>query len=204
MGNINDRLMYVRYGSIRRISFNCLCAKKGSPNLKEVAMNKRSVIFCLSVLFVFLSGMVFAQEDIKSHPSCKYCGMDRAKFAHSRVLINYDDGTTVGTCSIHCAAVDSALNIDKTPTATRVGDYGTKTLVDVEKAFWVLGGNKMGVMTKRAKWAFGLKEDAEKFTKENGGQIVSYEQVITAAYEDMQQDTKMIRDRRKLKRMEKK
>lgn len=167
-------------------------------------MNKRSLLFCFSVLFIFLAGLVFAEEDIKSYPSCKYCGMDREKFAHSRVLINYDDGTVVGTCSIHCAAVDFALHIDKMPTATLVGDYGTKTLVDVEKAFWVLGGDKMGVMSKRAKWGFALKEDAEKFTREHGGQIVSYDQVIKAVYEDLDQDTKMIRERRKLKRMEKK
>lgn len=35
-----------------------------------------------------------------------------------------------------------------------VGDYNTKRLIDAEKAVWVIGGGKQGVMTKRAKWAF--------------------------------------------------
>jgi len=167
-------------------------------------MKKMVLLLSFIALPFLFSGFVFAQEDIKAHPSCKYCGMDREKFAHSRVLIEYDDGSSLGTCSIHCAAVDLALHIDKTPKIIWVGDYGTKALVDVEKAAWVMGGNKMGVMTKRAKWAFAKKEDAEKFKAENGGEVASYDQVIKAAYEDMYQDTKMIRERRKMRRMEKK
>jgi copper chaperone NosL len=167
-------------------------------------MRKLFLALSFIVLSLWLTGIVFAQEDVKAHPSCKYCGMDREKFAHSRVLIDYDDGTTVGTCSIHCAAVDLAIHIDKTPKAVWVGDYSTKSLTDVEKAFWVIGGNKMGVMTKRAKWAFVKKEDAEKFKTENGGEFAAYDQVVKAAYEDMYQDTKMIRERRKMRRMEKK
>ena len=64
----------------------------------------------------------------------------------------------------------------------------------------MIGGNKMGVMTKRAKWAFENKGDAERFIKENGGQPADFEQAIKAAYEDMYQDTKMIRERRLEKR----
>jgi hypothetical protein len=128
--------------------------------------------------------------------------MDREKFAHSRMLVEYEDGTSLGTCSLHCMAVELALNIDKTPKATLVGDFKEKTLLDVEKASWVIGGSKMGVMTKRAKWAFGKKEDAEKFKAENGGDLASFEQAIKASYEDMYADTKMIRERRKMKKMQ--
>jgi len=147
-----------------------------------------------------VSGLVFAQEDIKKHPACKYCGMDRGKFAHSRIFIEFDDGTTEGTCSLHCAAVDLAVHIDKTPKTLWVGDYNTKKLIDAEKAFWVIGGSKMGVMTKKAKWAFEKKEDAEKFMNENGGKSGAFEEAIKAAYEDMYQDTKMIRDKRKTRK----
>jgi copper chaperone NosL len=128
--------------------------------------------------------------------------MNREMYAHSRMLIEYDDGTTVGTCSIHCVAVDLALNIDKTPKNIMVGDPRTKILVDVEKAFWVIGGNKPGVMTRRAKWAFESKGDAEQFIKENGGSSTTFDEAMKAAYEDMYADTKMIRDRRKMKKMQ--
>ena len=144
-----------------------------------------------------------AQEDIQKHPSCKYCGMDRQKFAHSRMLVIYDDGSRLGTCSIHCLAVDLALNIDKTPKTIEVGDYNTKALIDAEKAVWVIGGNKPGVMTKRAKWAFGNRSDAEAFVKAEGGKVATFEEAMKATYEDMYSDTKMIRERRKMKRMQK-
>jgi hypothetical protein len=51
-------------------------------------------------------GAVSGQEDIKKFPSCKSYGMGREKFAHSRMFIEYDDGTTKGTCGMHCAVID--------------------------------------------------------------------------------------------------
>jgi nitrous oxide reductase accessory protein NosL len=98
-------------------------------------------------------------------------------------------------------AVDLALNIDKTPKTIQVADFNTKNLIDAEKAVWVIGGDKPGVMSKRAKWAFEKKEDADAFIKSNGGALADFETAIKAAYEDMYADTKMIRERRKAKRM---
>jgi copper chaperone NosL len=165
--------------------------------MKEGIMSKR--IFVVMVVLVVGTALIaFAQEDIKQAPSCKYCGMDREKFSHSRMHIEYDDGTTVGTCSVHCAAVELAVTLDKTPKTLWVADYSSKKLIDAEKASWVIGGNKPGVMTKQAKWAFENKADAEKFMKENGGKITTFDEAIKLAYEDMYQDTKMIREKRKM------
>ncbi|MBN2034197.1 MAG: nitrous oxide reductase accessory protein NosL [Deltaproteobacteria bacterium] len=160
----------------------------------------------VALAFVLVTGTFFltqAQEDTQKIASCKYCGMDRVKFAHSRMLVTYDDGSELGTCSIHCLAVDLALNIDKTPKTIEVGDYNTKNLIDAEKAFWVIGGNKPGVMTKRAKWAFETKSDAEAFVKAEGGNVATFDDAMKATYEDMNEDTRMIRERRKMKRMQK-
>jgi nitrous oxide reductase accessory protein NosL len=114
------------------------------------------------------------------------------------MLVEYDDGTSVGFCSIHCAAVDLALNIDKTPKAVWVGDFNTRKLIDADKALWVVGGTKPGVMTKRAKWAFEAKADADRFIAENGGSPATFEDAMKIAFEDMYQDTKMIREKRKM------
>jgi nitrous oxide reductase accessory protein NosL len=97
--------------------------------------------------------------------------------------------------------VDLANNIDKTPKSIKVGDFDSKELIDAEKAYWVLGGEKPGVMSKRGKWAFAKKEDAEAFMKKNGGSAADFEAAMKAAYEDMYGDTKMIRDKRKMNRM---
>jgi nitrous oxide reductase accessory protein NosL len=157
----------------------------------------------IAVCLVF-AGLTFAEQtkdDISVHKGCKYCGMDRGAYNFSRMLIEYDDGMNVAFCSIHCAAVDLANSIDKTPKAIRVGDFNGKHLIDGEKAFWVIGGNKPGVMSKRGKWAFEKKDDAENFMKTNQGKLVSFEEAMKAAYEDMYEDTKAIRERRKMKRM---
>ena len=164
-------------------------------------MQKKIWLAVLVVAFLFVETHVFAQQDVDKHGSCKYCGMDRKMFAHSRMLLVYDDGSELGSCSLHCVAVDLALNIDKTPTTIQVADFNTKNLIDAEKAVWVIGGEKPGVMSKRAKWAFEKKADAEAFIQANKGTLADFEAAIKASYEDMYADTKMIREKRKAKHM---
>lgn len=160
-------------------------------------MPKRTLMVLTALFFLCPLGGALAHEDLRKHPNCKYCGMDREKFAHSRMLLVYDDGTSVGTCSIHCVAVDLALNVDKMPRSIQVGDYNSKKLVDAEKAYWVIGGSKPGVMTKKAKWAFERKEDAEKFIQENSGTLGTFDDAMRATYESIYEDIKMIRERKK-------
>ena len=162
-------------------------------------MMKKSVIFSIAIFLVFgLSSIVFAEMHGKGE--CPVCGMDRAKLGHSWMVVEYDDGSKTGFCSIHCAAIDIVLHMDKTPVKIEVGDYMTKKMIDAETAQWVIV-NKPGVMTKRAKWAFAKKEDAEKFIKENGGKPATFDEAMKAAFADMYADTKMIREKRKMMRM---
>ena len=153
-----------------------------------------AVFLAMALLFPLPAA---ADEDQVKHPACPYCGMDRTKFAHSRALISYDDGTVVGTCSLHCAAIDLSLKIDKTPVSIEVADYTTKKLIDAESASWVIGGSKMGVMTRRAKWAFGDQAGAEAFMAANGGSPGAFDVAVKAAFEDMYADLEMIREKRK-------
>ena len=154
-------------------------------------------------LFFSISAFAQANPDIALHKSCSHCGMNRDMFNFSRMLIEYNDGTVAAACSLHCAALDLANNIDKTPKSIKVADFNGKQLIDAETAFWVIGGKKPGVMSKRGKWAFEKKDDAESFMKTNEGRLASFEEAIKAAYEDMYEDTKMIRDKRKTMRAKK-
>lgn len=166
-------------------------------------MKRELLTVILMTLLLSMTGYAMTnQDDVKQTPSCKYCGMDRAQFAHSRMVITYEDGTKMGTCSLHCLALDLAINIDKTPVTIEVGDYNSKELIDAEKAFWVIDGNKPGVMTKQAKWAFAKQEDAAKFIKDNGGSLTTFDAAMKAAYESMYADTRMIREKRKMKKMQ--
>ncbi len=91
------------------------------------------------------------------------------------MLIEYDDGSTVATCSLHCVAVDMANNIDKAPKTIKVADFNSKKIPDAEKA--------------------------EAFVKVNGGKLADFDEAIKTAYEDMYKDTKMIRDKRKIRKL---
>lgn len=169
----------------------------------KIGKMKLFLISLFILPFFAVTGVALAFEDVTKHPACPYCGMDRAKFAHSRVYVEYDDGTTIGCCSLHCAAMDLALKIDKTPMAIMVGDYNSKKLIDAEKAYWVIGGNKMGVMTARAKWAVEDKEAADRFIKDYGGKLATFDDALQAAFEDMHDDVKMIRKKRQMMKMRK-
>lgn len=165
---------------------------------------KRSFIFSGFVLIfamfiVMASGNgVFADEN-----SCAYCGMKKAMFGHSWMNIERMDGSAVGVCSVHCAAIDMALNMDKPAKKITVGDYNSKKQIDAEKAFWVMGGDQMGVMTSRAKWAFDSKETADSFISKHGGRPATFEEIMKASFEDMYEDTLMIQKKRKMMHMKK-
>jgi len=160
---------------------------------------KRNILSLCMVLFLFTGGS--AQHDLMRHPSCPYCGMDRRQYAHSRMLIEYAEKEAVGVCSIHCTASEISVNRAKTVLNMFVADYPTRNLIPAEKAFWVIGGNKAGVMTQRAKWAFREKDRAEGFIKENGGRHANFHDAMKATFEDMYEDIKMIRERRRARQM---
>ncbi len=154
-------------------------------------------VVILSVLALTLASVAVA---VAAENGCYYCGMKKAMFAHSWVDIERDDGSTVGVCSVHCAGVDMALNIDKPARNITVGDYNSKKQISADNAFWVIGGKKMGVMTSRAKWAFEEKRDADDFINKFGGQTATFEGVMKATFEDMYEDTLMIQKKRKMKK----
>ena len=173
--------------------------------MKSVKMTSKT--FLILMMAVLICGPTIAlsgSDDIAQIPSCSICGMDRHKFSHSRMLLHFEDGSKFGACSLHCAALEMAYYPGKVPTQLMVGEYNSRKLIDAEKAVWVMGGSKMGVMTKNAKWAFTDKEAAQQFVSKHGGRMVTFEKALSAAYADMYEDTRMIREKRKkMKHMKK-
>ena len=139
------------------------------------------------IFFILLTGIPsFAAENIEPPRECKQCGMNRVAFAHGRMVIEYADGTTAGTCSLNCAAVEMKNNKGKKVRSLMVADYNTKKLIEVRKATWVIGGNKSGIMTELPKWAFAKREDAQKFVKASGGRITDFDEALNLALRENQ------------------
>ena len=145
------------------------------------------ILVCAMIYFLTLTGVSsFASENVETPRECKQCGMDRVAFAHGRMVIEYADGTTVGTCSLNCAAVEMKNNKGKKVRSLMVADYNTKKLIEVRKATWVIGGNKSGIMTEIPKWAFAKREDAQKFVKASGGRITDFDEALNLALRENQ------------------
>lgn len=149
-------------------------------------MIKYRIVFVIlaMVLFCMARTIVFAQDDINNHRSCVNCGMDRKAYGFSRMLIQYEDGSALGVCSLHCAVVELDANPGRKVKELLVADRDFRTLINAEQANWVMGGGKRGVMTQQPKWAFQSKDGAAAFIKANGGKLVTWAEALAAAREE--------------------
>ncbi len=144
-------------------------------------------------------------DDTKKFARCRYCGMVRAQYSHTRHLIHYEDDSVDGTCSLHCAAIGLSLNMDRSPKAIWAGDAGgdgeIKPLVLVEKAHYVIDASKPGTMTRVSNAAYADKAKAEAAAKAEasakaGAEVVDFNAALRKAYAAMADDTIMLRTRR--------
>lgn len=132
-------------------------------------------------LFATLPDRARAQDDIREHRSCSLCGMDRKAYGYSRMLIQFQGGVQIGVCSLHCAVSELDADRERAVKSILVADRDTRLMIDAEKAFWVLGGSKRGVMTPLPKWAFGSEAAARAFITDYGGRLASWTEALAAA-----------------------
>ena len=157
-----------------------------------------TVTWCIGAM---LLGQVWSVSVWAETAVCRHCGMKRAQFDHSWTIIIHSDGSVDEMCSIHCAAIDMAIHTDKPLYRITVADYFTQEQIPVDTAYWVIGGDRLGVMTTRGKWAFSAKADADRFIDAHGGVPADFDEVMEAAFEDMYRDTLMIRKKRQMMKL---
>ncbi len=163
---------------------------------------KKYIFAGICLAFILSISPVFAAQfkDQKDYVACKHCGMDRTKFAHSRMLVEYDDGKQVGTCSLHCTTKELKHSDGNNPVAVMVADYYTHKLLNADDAVWVVGGDRKGVMTMRAKWAFESSDGAQRFIAEHGGKTASADDARKASRDDMAKDMERMRQMKAMKK----
>jgi copper chaperone NosL len=145
-------------------------------------------LVALMLLLTWSAGR--AGDDIDEHRSCIHCGMDRKAYGFSRMLVQYEDGSSAGLCSLRCVVVELDVNPKRPVKAILAADRTERILIDAEKAVWVMGGVKRGVMTTRPKWAFSTKAAADAFMEDYGGAIVTWNEALAAAREDLAQEVR--------------
>lgn len=127
---------------------------------------------------------------------CPNCGMYLPKFYKTNHAAQLPDGEVRQYCSIYCLAeqleiTDLKGQKDKLK-KIMVVDVPSLKFIDAKKAYYVIGSSKKGTMTMTSKYAFADKAEAEKFAKENGGTVGSFEDAYNEAIKDFARDTAFV------------
>ena len=143
-------------------------------------------------------------NDIAKFPRCPYCGMDRKEHHRTRMLVQYSDDLTDGTCSIHCLSLSLGVNIDREPKNIWGPDYGSATeprpLTPVDNMVYLIGADLKHAMTKRSKHSFASLSTAKEFQAKHGGTLGNFNDALRESYLDMASDVTMIRKNREERR----
>lgn len=149
---------------------------------------KHGAIGVLTICLLTITlAMGVAANDIDEYRSCNFCGMDRKAYGYSRMMVIYQDGGRVGVCSLQCAVTEMNEHRERAVTSLLVADRSSHAMIDAEKAVWVIGGSKRGVMTPNPKWAFLTRDAAQSFIGSYGGTIANWEATLRAARQEAAQ-----------------
>jgi len=136
----------------------------------------------------------------ESKEYCPNCGMYLPKYYKTNHALKLKSGEVRQYCSIYCLVEETELTVlrDKKDEIEQimVVDVPTLKFIDAKEAFYVVGSNKPGTMGATSEYAFAKKEDAEKFAKENGGEVKNYEQTYENALKNFAKDTAYVYKKR--------
>ena len=121
---------------------------------------------------------------------CPKCGMTLPMFYKTNHVADVD-GKTTQFCSIHCLA--ESMADDTKVTNVKVVDNTTLEFIEVIKAWYVMGSSKPGTMSMTSKYAFGTKSDAQKFSKEFGGKVMTYYDVLDSVKSTLEKESAMVK-----------
>jgi hypothetical protein len=133
---------------------------------------------------------------LKSGPEkiyCSVCGMTLPMFYRTNHSADHDN-IHDQYCSVTCMIEDAVLN-GKNLTNFKVIDNQTLKFISSYDAFFVVGSKKPGTMSMISKYAFGTKKGAEKFQKENGGEIMKFDKLIKLVKKSQKKDIEATKKR---------
>lgn len=134
-----------------------------------------------------------AQWDVEKWDQkwCPLCGMDLDVYHSTCHRLFYSDGRIVGYCSIYCAANDYRKYKDQV-VKIDVADFATGKFFPAEGAYYLVGSDLPGVMSVVSKKAFASLDDAKKFQREHGGDILSFRETLDIVYAGLDKDQQML------------
>ena len=164
-------------------------------------------------LFIFLFGIVFSSLNaaemfqtvetkdatlIKTDSSkefCNVCGMHLTKYYKTNHTAEFKNGHQEQYCSLHCLS-EVHKDYEQRIKNIQVVDTNSLKLIDAKKAFYVVGSSKEGTMSPISEYAFSTKIEAEKFKKEFGGEIHTFEETLKLSKDKLNEDNKILDEKR--------
>jgi len=120
-------------------------------------------------------------QDGKEKRYCVRCGMDLVRFYKTSHAAEHE-GKELQYCSIHC--LEEHLGEGVTLKNPRVVDVASLKFISIADAYYVVGSSKRGTMSRVSKYAFADAEEAKKFQKLYGGEIMRFDGAQAKAKED--------------------
>ena len=164
-------------------------------------------------LFIFLFGIVFSNLNaaemfqtvetkdatlIKTDSSkefCNVCGMHLTKYYKTNHTAEFKNGHQEQYCSLHCLS-EVHKDYEQKIKNIQVVDTNSLKLIDAKKAFYVIGSSKEGTMSPISEYAFSTKIEAEKFKKEFGGEIHTFEETLKLSKDKLDKDNEILDEKR--------
>lgn len=129
---------------------------------------------------------------------CPVCGMKIGMFYKTSHASKIHDDKERQYCSIRCLAVDMQEHGEHLHDIKAV-DVTSQKLIDAQSAFYVVGSDVAGTMTKVSKLAFADKEAAEDFSIEHGGKVVDFKTALKMAQDSLSSDIAMVQNKKEKK-----
>lgn len=126
---------------------------------------------------------------------CPVCGMSLESFYKTSHLSKIHNHKVRQYCSMRCLIVDmqeNSINLDD----VEVVDASTQKFIKASSAFYVVGSDVKGTMSKVSKLAFADKESADDFNIEHGGEVVDFKTALKAAKESLESDVAMVESKK--------
>ena len=154
----------------------------------EQLMKKRLIaavaVTIVAAVAVYALGFA-TPRDLAQYPDCFNCGMSRKSCAHTRLVVEYADGTRRAECSLHCLLADLVDQPGREPKLIRAADYNDRKLAEAEKCSWVRYDNAVQCMGSKVMLAFRSDRGADNFIAAFGGRKLTFDEALKLTYAEL-------------------
>ncbi len=124
---------------------------------------------------------------------CSVCGMSLRDYYKTSHAAKLEDGTTHQYCSIRCLAVDEQEYKLKD---IQVVDVVSQKFIPASSAFYVIGSEIKGTMSRVSKLAFLNEDDADDFAMDYNGKMGDFTLAFAMAKDSLKDDIEMAQSKK--------